>query len=100
MNEYQVMASNDLRSGRVIYLTANGWSPDFHAATPIEGDVALETAQKRAENAMSDNEVVDAYLVKVLGDSSQPMHIRERIRHSGPTCLPSAGQYAQTQSAG
>ena len=100
MHEFQVMASNDLRSGRVIYLTANGWSDDLHTASRLDSETALEAARQRAELALQDNQVIDPYLVQVTEDDYQPTHIREQIRYSGPTCLPLSGGTQTNRIAG
>lgn len=100
MNEFQVMASNDLRSGRVVYLTTDGWSDDLYAATRLNGDSAREAAERRAEQALQENRVIDPYLVQVIDDGNQPAHIREQIRHSGPTCLPLTARLASNRVAG
>ncbi len=88
MTEFQVMAGNDLRTGRVVYLTADGqWSADFQQAQQLSDDAAVVAAEHRSGVAVEQNLVVDPYLVKVAAKNTAPSHIRERIRRSGPTCL-------------
>lgn len=91
MSEFQVMASNDLRTGRVVYLTADGqWSADFQLAKRLTDESAVGFAEQQSGNAVDGNWVVDPYLVKVIAGTASPSHIRERIRRTGPTCLPTS----------
>lgn len=92
MNEFQVMAGNDLRSGRVVYLAAEGsWTDEFLQASKLSDNGDIAAAEKHAEQAVDTDQVVDPYLVSVVaGRGGMPTHIRERIRQSGPTCLPTA----------
>lgn len=88
MTGFQVMASNDLRTGRVVYLASDGqWSADFQRALRLSDETAVLSAQQQSGAAVEQNQVIDPYLVKVTADESVPSHIRERIRRSGPTCL-------------
>lgn len=87
MSDFQIMASNDLRSGRVVYLTADGdWTDRFLLASRLTNDDEVAAAEERASQAVASDDVVDPYLVNVV-DGDRPAHIRERIRHTGPTCL-------------
>lgn len=100
MTEFQVMAGNDLRTGRVVYLAGDGqWSGDFLQALHLNDEAAVLTAEQRSGMAVEENQVVGPYLVKVASGNTAPSHIRERIRYSGPTCLPtpyaSHGSYQQ-----
>ncbi len=88
MSNFQVMAGNDLRSGRVVYLTADGnWTARFLLASQLTNDEAVAAAEEHASQAVASDHVVDPYLVNVV-DDGKPAHIRERIRRTGPTCLP------------
>ena len=91
METVQIFAGNDLRSGRVVYLQPDGqWSCDYHSATRLISAADLETAENSGRTAVSDNRLVDPYPVEVVakGDAL-PVHQRERIRYSGPTCFSS-----------
>lgn len=90
MSEFQVMAGNDLRTGRVVYLTGDGrWTDEFLQAAQLTEDAGITVAQTRAAEAVAAGLVVDPYLVNVVaGRGGMPSHIRERIRQTGPTCLP------------
>ena len=88
MSELQVMAANDLRTGRVVYLADSGlWSDDFQQARCLSDDATIKSAELQANVAMHENQVIDPYLVELAAGSASPEHIRERIRQSGPTCL-------------
>lgn len=99
MSDFQVMASNDLRTGRVVYMSVDGqWCSDFQLAQELEDDNAIESAEKFAQSAVEHNQVIDPYLVKVIADTTRPSHIREQIRHSGPTCLPGLDEPVATEA--
>ena len=81
-----VATANDLRSGRVVFLTARGdWSARFDAAivaaTP-EAAASLLLAARADEAACR---VVEPALVDVGGAATAPASLRERIRAFGPT---------------
>jgi len=83
------MAGNELRSGLVVYLTADGrWTREYGSAHVLGSDKDCRWAEQRGRDAVSHNELIDPCLVKVTaGVNKAPEHIREQIRRSGPTCM-------------
>lgn len=78
----KLLTGNDLASGDVIWWTGNGWSRHVGEAVDVgeEGDAiaAQESAARRVNVAY----VVDA---EQTASGPLPLHIKERIRASGPT---------------
>jgi hypothetical protein len=92
-----ILTANDLVDGEVVFLTANGWSPD-HREALIAGNVeAAQILEAEGLAEMEANKVVDAYLVDVaLGENGpQPRHFRERLRTLGPSVRADLGKQAQ-----
>lgn len=88
MSEFQIMAGNELLSGSVVYLGPDGrWTREYESAFALISDNDYQKAEQQGRQAVLNNELIDPYLVKVAGDAiSLPVHIRERIRYTGPTC--------------
>lgn len=78
----KVLTGNDLASGDVIWWTGKGWSRHIGEAVEVgdEGDAIAKTeADARRVNVPY---VVDA---EATANGPLPLHIKERIRASGPT---------------
>jgi len=82
----RVVTGNALRSGRVVWLTADEqWSPDMRAASVFldaaEAEAALACAQAQTR------QVVGCYLAEVQPTSKgpEPVHFREAFRRDGPS---------------
>ncbi|OED36317.1 hypothetical protein AB833_27205 [Chromatiales bacterium (ex Bugula neritina AB1)] len=90
MDSIQILAGNDLRSGRVVYLQQDGqWGNQYSKARSLVTRADRETAEKLGQTAIAGNRVVDPYFVEIArGSQGAPAHLRERIRCDGPTCLP------------
>nr|WP_246351795.1 DUF2849 domain-containing protein [Sphingobium subterraneum] len=77
-----MLTGNDLASGDVIWWTGSGWSRHVADAVDVgaEGDALLasESAARRVNAAY----VIDA---EATTAGPLPLHIKERIRASGPT---------------
>lgn len=78
----KLLTGNDLPSGDVIWWTGSGWSRHVGEAADVggEGDAILvaESAARRVNAAY----IVDA---EATASGPLPLHIKERIRASGPT---------------
>lgn len=78
----KLLTGNDLATGDVIWWTGKGWSRHVGDAVDVgaEGDIiaAAESAARRVNVAY----VVDA---EPGTNGPLPLHIKERIRASGPT---------------
>ena len=85
----QVVSANDLFDGYVVYLDRHGdWTKSLGDAAIAEDKAAAASLLGMA-NVQSDR-VVGPYLVDVAkgGDAFRPIHIREKLRDSGPSILP------------
>ncbi|MGV2978664.1 DUF2849 domain-containing protein [Camelimonas sp. ID_303_24] len=85
----QVVTANALRSGSVVFRTAQGdWSLDIADAAIAETAEAGEILLAAAAQDVAADMVVEAYLVDVerLAEGPRPLLLRERIRAlRGPT---------------
>ena len=78
----KVLTGNDLASGDVIWWTGSGWSRHVADAVDVgaEGDALIvQESKARRVNAAY---VIDA---EATAAGPLPLHIKERIRASGPT---------------
>lgn len=88
----KVVTANDLRSGDVIYLTANDqWSPHHAQAELIEDEAH---AQLRLLDGHRAKNAVGAYLAdaKRGQNGPEPVHFRETFRTRGPSNYPHGKQ--------
>ena len=91
----QIVTANELLSGRVVYLTADGtWSHDPREAAFAESahDAEALLAEARAANARSEVELV-ALIAATRDAEGRPWPVRNReiIRALGPTVRPDLG---------
>lgn len=80
------VTANDLITGEVVFLAADGrWVADL-AAAAFFGDAEAGTARLRHAEAEADR-VVGPYLAAALGQTagSAPAHLREQVRATGPS---------------
>jgi hypothetical protein len=98
---HQVVTSNRLSDGEVVYLTSAGkWSErleDGAVTDNAEAAAELLTTTQQAEHLV---QVVDPYLMKVAkeGDRIVPLSQRETIRAKGPTTHLHFGKQADRDS--
>ncbi len=98
---HQVVTSNRLSDGEVVYLTSAGkWSErleDGAATDNAEAAAELLATTQQAEHLV---QVVDPYLMKVAneGDRIVPISQREIIRAKGPTTHLHFGKQADRDS--
>lgn len=88
----KVLTANHLRSGAVVWRTADGrWSADPRAAELLsdaaDAEVLLLAAQGQTQ------EVIGPYLAEARPGLHGPelVHIREQLRATGPSAGPTAG---------
>jgi len=86
-----VVTANRLRDGAVVYRTLDGkWSTRLEEAAVVS---TVPTATELLAAAVADDiSAVGAYVAPVRvgpGGWPEPGNLRERIRHSGPTTVPS-----------
>lgn len=82
----QIISANDLMSGEVIYMTANGWSHELSRAHVAASLRDISAMLARAE--MQSHVAVGPYAVDVLIDDAgvpMPKLIREKMRVRGPS---------------
>lgn len=94
----RVMTANLLRSGLVVFLTAdNTWSDKIDDAVVIETDEDAQTLERQGQADIAANLIVDPYLVDAtrINGHIKPNHIREIIRTLGPTVHPDHGKQAE-----
>jgi hypothetical protein len=91
-----ILVANDLVEGHVVFLAANGWSPNHRDALIAGNDEAAQALEAEGRAQMASNKVVDAYLVAVeLGDDGPiPRHFRERFKTLGPSVRRDLGKQA------
>lgn len=78
-----VVTANDLRSGAVVYLKADGrWVESLQDASVAEDAEALKTLEALALAAVERTEVTSVYAfdVRLVDGRPEPISVRERIR--------------------
>ena len=93
----KLVTGNDLGTGDVIWWTGCDWSR--HVADAVDAGEHADAVAKTEEAARRVNV---AYVVDAAPGTSgpTPLHIKERIRASGPTVRPDLGVQAADSSAG
>jgi hypothetical protein len=83
----EVITANSLGDGRVVFLTATGWSQDVDEALLLDSKEATARAMLRANADAAANWVVEPYAIEVSRTVTGvvPARLRERIRAGGPT---------------
>ncbi len=79
----QLITGNDLGSGRVVWWTGTGWSPDIADAVDAGADAQSIAAREDAARRVN-----AAYIVEAAPDADgtpRPAHIKDRVRALGPT---------------
>ncbi|MDO6414848.1 DUF2849 domain-containing protein [Sphingomonas sp. BIUV-7] len=90
----KLVTGNDLVSGDVIWWTGSGWSRFI--ADAVDSGTEGEAIGKREEAALRVN---GPYVVEAADGpfAPVPLHIKERIRASGPTVRTDLGVQAEKQ---
>ena len=78
----RILTGNDLKTGDVIWWTGEGWSRHLAEAVDAGHDAESILAREDAERRVNAGYVVEAELT---GAGPMPLHIKDRIRASGPT---------------
>jgi sulfite reductase (NADPH) hemoprotein beta-component len=93
----KIITANHLIVGDVVFLTADGWSPDVDRACVADDDAALASLEVLAAAAEAANVVVEPYAIEVKREGSRvlPQHYREVMRTRGPTVRPDLGHQAR-----
>ena len=86
-----VLTANNLRDGRCVWMSADGWTSDARAAVLYEDAGLAEFALLDAQ--AQGHVVVGPYLIEAARDAqgrAAPAHFREAFRIAGPTTEPAA----------
>lgn len=78
----RLLTGNDLKTGDVIWWTGEGWSRHLAEAADAGHDAESILAREDAERRVNAGYVVEAELTDA---GPMPLHIKDRIRASGPT---------------
>lgn len=84
----QVLSANRLKDGLVVYLVADDtWSEDIDASEVASDEGSANALLTRAAQAVSDQKIVDPYLIEVAVTAGEirPTKYRELIRATGPS---------------
>ncbi|MEX0808396.1 MAG: DUF2849 domain-containing protein [Dongiaceae bacterium] len=84
----KVFNANDILSGRVVYLAADGhWSERIGDAAIVQSPDDEARLQAIADTAFAERRVVDVYAIEVAIEDGQtrPLVYRERLRAEGPS---------------
>ncbi len=84
----KVLTANRLSDGKVVFLTSSAvWSDDIDRAVVALEPQAAAALSERGKQAEAANVVTGSYLIDAERRDGhvRPVHIRERIRTSGPT---------------
>lgn len=85
----QVFTGQLLLSGDVVFMASDGsWGPDIRSAAIAKTDEEIEQLERLVVSGISSNLVVDVYPIVVIQNQNGnlvPEHIREKIRHAGPS---------------
>ena len=92
----EIVTSNRLADGRVVYLGERGWSTHIGEAAVAGSEAAAAALLELGQRAVSAREVVDPYLIEVIEEEGglRPARRRERIRSAGPTVRADLGYQA------
>ena len=95
-----IISANDLIEGDVVYLTAQkDWSGNILDAHVVEDKDQLEEFNQIGQEAIKNNQVIDAHAVPVTVEDNIiiPRHIKERIRAKGPSIHPQFGKQSENE---
>jgi len=93
----KALTANDLKSGLVVFLAADGnWTLDLNRAELTEDKARAGELEAHGRAAIEARQIVDPYLIDIerTADGLRPAHIRERIRTLGPTVRTDLGKQA------
>ena len=93
----KLVTGNDLVSGDVVWWTGSGWSRHVADAVDVADRGEAIAAREEAARNVNVPYVVDA-APGPLGPV--PLHIKERIRATGPTVRPDLAVSAEDKTAG
>ena len=93
----KLLTGNHLTEGHVIWWTGDGWSRHVEQAVDVDDKGELIAGTEVAERRVNGPYVIEA----TPGPNGPvPLHIKERIRASGPTVRPDLALKPADKSAG
>ena len=82
----KMITANDLATGAVLYLGADGtWVTNVDQAAPFVDDAAAEEGLAVGRRDVSRNLIVDPFVTEKGGEGAPRMTLRDAIRANGPT---------------
>lgn len=83
----QILTTNRLLDGTVVFFSADGWSTDIQQACVVSSEEQLQAIKQQADASVRANQVVAYYAIDVEQANGEivPVAIREKIRVTGPT---------------
>ena len=99
----KALTGNRLSDGEVMFLTRTGaWSVSIDEAVIALEPQSESALEKRGEDAVTNNVVTEAYLIGVERSQGRvrALHIRERIRASGPSVRQDLGKQSEGTGGG
>ena len=81
----KILTGNDLRSGDVVWWTGYDWSRHVSEATDVGDNAPDIMAREVAKRVVNDCYLVDAENTE---NGVVPVHIKEKVRATGPTVRP------------
>ncbi len=97
-SKLQMLTANRLIDGDVVYWRAGGWAEAFGAGDVFSTEAEAEAALAAAQKFVTNNVVVNPYLldVRAQADGIVPVKEREIVRAAGPTVRRDLGKQAQS----
>ncbi|QLC23869.1 DUF2849 domain-containing protein [Parasphingopyxis algicola] len=81
----KILTGNDLKTGDVVWWTGYDWSRHVSDAAELHDNAPDVMAREIAKRAVNDCYLVDA---ERTDDGILPVHIKEKVRATGPTVRP------------
>jgi hypothetical protein len=93
----QVLTANRLLDGEVVFLGPRGWVERIDLATVANDEGQAKALEALGNQSVAVNEVVDAYLIAVVGEEGRlrPVKLREYLRTVGPSVRTDLGKQAR-----
>lgn len=92
----QALTANGLRTGPVVYLSADfTWNTAFENALLTEDPDVIEKMQSIADRDEEANLIVGAYFIDVNAQTGKPARYREHFRAEGPSYDPGKPTHAE-----
>ncbi|PHR61048.1 MAG: sulfite reductase [Robiginitomaculum sp.] len=92
----QALTANGLRTGPVVYLSADyTWNTAFENAMLTEDPLVIARMSEAGDRDEEENLIVGPYFIDVDAETHLPARYRERFRAQGPSYDPGKPTYAE-----